>query len=240
MDCCRIIGHRKGDVAMKSTDKSRIEKKCIHRNTQVNFDNVGFLYKFWYHIFITLEQILPFNILRKYIFKNTKSFSEKWVLVHTLLSLFSLVMLHYFSLGYISYFIVVYAFIRVLEIIIYQINVLLFHPYRTLVVDKEPQYKIQNAYRSIVLLGHNFLEVIFWFTSTSNFFNKPDDRLIYTLMDNTIRIFTLSYEKARGTNNVIQFVLFSEVICGIILTIISLAKFLGELPHQDIELESGE
>lgn len=222
---------------MRGLDRSQGKTKYSSEGTPVDFNKVGFVYVFWYKLFIKIEEILPFSILRKYVFKKTKDFSDKWVLVHTVLSFISLVTMHYFSLGYVSNIIVFYAFIRILEIVIYQINVLLFHPYKMLIIDNKVQYKIQNTYRSVVLLGHNFLEVIFWFTCVSNFFNKPNDRLIYTLMDNTVRIFTFSYEKPGITNDIIQFVFFIEVICGIVLTIISLAKFLGELPHQNIKLE---
>jgi hypothetical protein len=50
-------------------------------------------------------------------------------------------------------------------------------------------------------------------------------------MDNTIRIFTLNYQKVAAEGHFIQILFFLEVICGLLLTIISLAKFVGELPH---------
>lgn len=56
-------------------------------------------------------------------------------------------------------------------------------------------------------------------------------------MNNTIRIFTFNYQFGDGNLNIIQVIFFIEVICGIILTIVSLAKFIGELPHINIETE---
>lgn len=54
------------------------------------FKDVGFLYEFWYEVFIAIEGILPFNIIRKGVFKNTKNFSDKWVLFNLILSIVSI------------------------------------------------------------------------------------------------------------------------------------------------------
>ena len=142
-----------------------------------------------------------------------------------------MVVIHYGVNLRISQAILMYSFIRVLEIVIYQINVLLFHPYKALIVQKKKVYKIQNPFRSVVLLGHNLLEVVFWFTAMTSYVYPTSDRLLIKIMDNTIRIFTLNYEKVVSEGNVIQLIFFFEVICGLVLTIISLAKFIGELPH---------
>ncbi len=203
--------------------------------SSVDFNNVGFIYKFWYMIFIWIESLLPFSILRKFVFKRTKFFSDKWVMSNTLLSFISLLVSHYFEENFLIKILLTYGALRIFEIIIYQINVLLFHPYKALVVDKKEEYRIQNPYRSVVLLGHNFLEVIFWFTLTTNVFQENNNRLILNLMDNTIRIFTFNYEKVASGASVLQLICFIEVICGILLTVISLAKFIGELPHIHIK-----
>lgn len=98
-------------------------KKSVLKDT-------GFVYKFWFHVFDTIEKFLPFSILKKFVFKNTKEFSDKWVIVHTVMSIGFAVILHYYSFEIFSYIVITYAFIRILEIIVYQINVLLFHPYK--------------------------------------------------------------------------------------------------------------
>ncbi len=82
---------------------------------------------------------------------------------------------------------------------------------------------LKNPYRSVVLLGHNFIELIFWFTSLTEFFEPNGNRLLYNIMDNTIRIFTFNYEKVSNNDSGLQLLYFVEVICGMVLTIISLA-----------------
>lgn len=211
---------------------------------EVDFRNVGFIYKFWYKVFMGIENMMPFTLLRKFIKayfpRKLKNLSDKWVLGHMVLSFVIMLSLYYLSLGKVAYCFVFYAFVRILEVVVYQLNVLLFHPYKALVIDKLPCYKIQNPYRSVVLLGHNFVEVIFWFTGVSIFFDKPDSRLLYELMSNTVRIFTFDYATAPNSAQGLQLIFFAEVICGILLTIISLAKFLGELPHVHVQLVGGK
>lgn len=210
---------------------------------KINFENVGIVYKFWYSIFNILEQFSPFSLygkVRRKVFHTGKSYSDQWVIGNFMLSMGAVLINYYSSLERIKMILVFYAFLRILEIVVYQINVLVFHPYRTLVVLKQPVYKLQNQYRSIVLLGHNFIEVIFWFTCVTIYFQKPSQRLLYTLMDNTINIFTFNYEKVSMGSQGIQIIFFFEVMCGMILTIISLAKFIGELPHVELELEKSK
>ncbi|MDH8678727.1 hypothetical protein QE109_11240 [Fusibacter bizertensis] len=204
----------------------------------VNFDGVGFVYKFWCNVFLRIETILPFSILRKFVFKKTDAFADKWVVFHTLFSLSTLITVHYFDIGLWGNIILGYAAIRVLEIVIYQINVLLFHPYKALIIEKRKAYILKNPYRSVVLLGHNFIEVIFWFTSLTEFVEPNGNRLLYNIMDNTIRIFTFNYEKVSNNDSGLQLLFFVEVICWMVLTIISLAKFIGELPHVHLSLET--
>ncbi len=201
------------------------------------FENVGIVYKFWYHFFDIVEQWLPYSIMRKYIFKNTTSFSDKWVVIHTIMSVVFMLLMYNQLLGMFSLAVVGYAFIRIMEIVVYQVNVLLFHPYKAIVENGMNCYELQSPYRSIVLLGHNFIEVIFWFTCMTEYFSENNIYLIQAIMNNTIRIFTFNYQIEDGGIGNVQIIFFIEVICGMLLTIISLAKFIGELPHVRIEVD---
>lgn len=201
------------------------------------FDNIGPVYKFWCSVAIFLESILPFNLARKCIKKNIKDFSEKWVVIHTILSVLAAVVTSQMDSVVISKILVIYAMVRIFEIIIYQINVLIFHPYRAMVLEGADEYILQNPYRSVVLLGHNLVEIIFWFTAVLGYIQTIRIPLIQALMENTIRIFTFNYERIPGQPTELQYVIFAEVLCGVILVIISLAKFIGELPHVNLKFE---
>lgn len=203
-----------------------------------NFEKVGPVYIFWYELFDNVEKILPFSLFKSItLFSKIKSLSDKWVMSHFLLSILSLFIINTNISREIKTIIVAYAALRIFEIVIYQNNILLFHPYKAYINNK-PNYRIQNPYRSIILLIHNFGEVICWFTMTTSYFGYNKSGLGYGLMENTIRIFTFSYEKVSGNQQLFQIIIFFEVICGMLLTIISLAKFIGELPHTFIEFDS--
>ncbi len=204
------------------------------------FDNIGFVYLFWYNVFTFIEIFLPFSLMRKFVFKKTKQFSDKWVLGHTLLSISSIMVIGYSHLSLLKKVFLIYGAIRIFEIIVYQINVLLFHPYKVLVKEKKSRYKIQNPYRSVILLGHNLMEIVCWFTSASIYFSTDEIPLVKALMENIIRIFTFSYDQVADGLCCLQYIIFAEVICGIILVIISLAKLLGELPHIDLAFEDSD
>lgn len=72
-------------------------------------------------------------------------FVEKWVFVHLI--------------GSFTATIIGYGLLRVFEIIIYQINVLFFHPYKFHKAGNE--YKIKSPTRIVILLLHNYVEVMF-------------------------------------------------------------------------------
>lgn len=202
---------------------------------KVNFDNVGFVYKFWYKFFELLDRYSMYTFFSEKIFKNTSQFSDRWVIFNTIFSFISMIVLNNNKPSTLGYFVAVYGAIRLFEMVVYQINVLLFHPYRSLVIKNE-SYNIQNPYRSVVLLGHNFIEVIFWFTAISSAFVYNGNSTFFNFMVNSIRIFTFDFEI--DSSNKIQVLVFLEVIFGLILTVISLAKFIGELPHSHLELGS--
>ena len=201
-----------------------------------DFEGVGPVYKFWYKCFYIIENMLPFSLLRRFgKIRKIKNFSDYWVVAHFILS-FSMIYLITASIDIrLKALIVGYAAIRVLEILVYQINVLLFHPYQAY-LDKQRYYKVSNPYRSVILLFHNFGEVIFWFTVINRFFGYGSNQLVTELMNNAIRVFTFDYEKMTS-DNWFQAVIFIEVLSGLILTIVSLAKFIGELPHTHIEFK---
>ena len=203
------------------------------------FDNVGFIYKGWYKVFSLLEAILPFSLISKIPF-NIKNFSEKWVLLNSCLSISSLIITHFSPQNFLSKSFIMYGGIRIFEIIIYQVNVLLFHPYKNMVIKERKSYNLQNPYRSVILLLHNFLEIVCWFTSVSLFFSTEKHSILCSLMETTIRIFTFSYETISDQFSWFQCIIFTEVLCGIILVAISLAKLLGELPHINLEFEEDE
>ena len=207
--------------------------------SKISFENVGFLYKFWFCIFDHIESMLPFSFLKRYFFDKKKWFSDLWVLLNLILSFIAMMLVHKNWLPQLMGLIKVYALVRVFEIVIYQMNVLLFHPYKAW-KDKKARYSVQSPHRSVVLLIHNLFEVIFWFTAVTMCFDpvtgiSANEPLPFKVIDHTIRIFTFSYDNVGDQGYFLQMVFFFEVICGLILTVVSVAKFVGDLPHTNMQ-----
>lgn len=200
-----------------------------------NFKSVGPVYIFWYNVFSFIEKFLPLTILKKiHSIEKIKNLPDYWVAINFILSIVLANLIYFNLMNEIKIIALYYSIFRILEIVVYQINVLLFHPYRSFLI-KEEKYTINNPYRSVLLLFHNLGEVIFWFTMINIYFGYGTGKFLTDIMTNTIRIFTFNYEYV--ANDWFQSLIFIEVVCGMILTIVSLAKFVGELPHIEIYFE---
>ena len=66
--------------------------------TEVNFDNVGPVYKFWYSIFMWLENHSLFSYIRKSRLGKAPHFSDKWTIGNLGLSIGSLLLINYIEI----------------------------------------------------------------------------------------------------------------------------------------------
>src|SRR6056297_2752709 len=112
------------------------------------YDN-SFIIEFWNNIFLILSKISLFSLIR--LFKNNVSyrFVDGWVLFNLIFSIVSSLLTYYFDVKFFLYLFSLYAALRIFEIIIYQLNVLIFDPYRA--KKKNIKYKIKSAHRMILL-----------------------------------------------------------------------------------------
>lgn len=217
----------------------------------MNFENMGPVYNLWYKVFSLIEWLMPFSWVRR--FKTVgkiEHFSDYWVFAHTVLSIFFCYNIFHYRESLLAKILMVYGAIRVLEVITYQLNVLLFHPYKAYIEGK-PNYSIQNPYRSVILLLHNFIEIVFWFSMITivSISSMTSTIAVGEIVQNSfIHIITFSFEMASGESELFkemasgQLRLFMNIVnaesfVGLFLTVISLAKFIGELPHSDIEFK---
>lgn len=128
--------------------------------------NTGFIIPLWETIFWLLSYISLFKYLQIFMKSKFKRFDmhivvELWVLFNLLLSILIGVMLMEFDNYYFSMAALLYGLLRVFEVLVYQINVMLFDPYRAYMNRKV--YKIKSSTRMVILLLHNYLELIFWY-----------------------------------------------------------------------------
>ena len=111
-------------------------------------------------IFRILRWISLFQIFPKSLQKNPR-FVEVWVLSNLLLSIILLIICSALNLHWGEAIAVGWGVIRVFEVIIYQINVLLFDEYREKKAGKS--YALRGYRRIVILLLTNYVEVILWF-----------------------------------------------------------------------------
>jgi fatty acid desaturase len=123
----------------------------------------SFIVEYWAKIFNFLRWVSPFQVIRAFIpaTRGSKRFVEGWVLGNLLLSFVLLLICSFPNLHWWEAIAVGYGAIRVFEVFIYQINVLIFDEYRATKSGKS--YPPINFRRSVLLLLHNYAEIIFWF-----------------------------------------------------------------------------
>ena len=121
-------------------------------------------YVSWYELIIKIKPGLIGNG-RQFIFV------ERWVFFNFMIALFALFFTyileafttqHYVSILYaLNLILLVYGIIRIVEIVIYQMNVFLFDEIRD--KRKKIEYSVRSYRRLIILLLHNYIEIILWF-----------------------------------------------------------------------------
>ncbi len=199
----------------------------------------SFLVDLWERIFFYLGKLSIFELVRKNV-KITYRFVDYWVVGNCLLAIISSIFVFYTDYKYLSLIIATYGFLRIFETIVYQINVVLFDPYRAKKNGKP--YRVKSIRRMIIALFHNYIEIIFWYsTITSAISIYANIPLNVNWIDYTIStILCVVFYNDSGIYNifstelpVIFRVVFFEIISGLIMTIISIARFIGILPTVD-------
>jgi len=200
--------------------------------------NNGFILDFWEKVFGFLSYISVFYWVRRLTNNKSYTFVDIWVVSHVFLSfLLSLLVYQFVRIDFILVIFSIYAALRIFEIIIYQINVLLFDPYRARKQGKE--YYIKSPTRMVILLLHNYIEIIIWFSMiVLSLLVISGDDLSFTwfhyLKSSILCFATLNQDSIIGLSSrgvqVISIIAFFEFISGLIMTTITLARFIGLLP----------
>jgi hypothetical protein len=203
----------------------------------------GFLVDLSDWIFGTLEKMSIFNIVRKLKHTTSYKFVDLWIIGNLIAAILSSILVYNLTIKnkYLVCIILIYSILRVFEVIIYQINVLLFHPYRAKKEGEE--YKIKSVTRMVIALLYNYIEIMFWYSTMIisiiifNGENPYNLTWIEIIKSNILCIITLDGNLVKETVNssyeYLSFLVFLEIISGMIMTIISLARFIGALPEAD-------
>ncbi|MBH9967957.1 hypothetical protein [[Bacillus] enclensis] len=204
-------------------------------------NNQSIIFTFWERSFHLLRYISLFEWLRilakKWTvlrFVTTHTFVDMWVLFHFFLSFSSILIMKYSGYAPLHVSLVIYGSLRILEIFVYQINVLLFDEYRAQVRGRN--YILKSTRRMVLLLLHNFIEIIFWFGSTYILFtdnfsvNLRDFSVVEIIYLSFIRMTNFGSSPLNYTSSTGLQLLWFQSIIGLFMTLIVLARFLGTLP----------
>ncbi|WP_346895265.1 hypothetical protein [Clostridium sp. UBA7503] len=202
----------------------------------------GFIIEFWANIFSFLSKISIFSFIRKKKNDNIHIFVERWVLGNLLLAITTTLIGYYLGnkVKWFLYIIIGYAILRVFEIIIYQLNVLFFDPYRA--EKRGKKYEIKSPTRMVILLLHNYVEVMFWYAAIIIALIQLSGNLLDATWGEYVRsnILCIATFDSSGIQEIVgEFysklsgIVFLQIISGVIMTIISLARFIGLMPVID-------
>lgn len=171
---------------------------------------------------------------------NLSHFVDCWVLGHfwgSLILLFLVVKTAPSRMLLWIFFI--YAALRVFEVILYQMNVNLFDCYRSKM--KNEDYKVKSPTRTVILLLHNYVETIFWYALMVACIVKLSGignghSVLYYIKSSFFCLSTFNFEAIQsvlpGTYTALSRIATFEVLSGLVMTVISLAIFVGQLPRE--------
>jgi hypothetical protein len=211
--------------------------------TGVQTSSQSFIVNFWSSVFALLGRLSVFSLVRLvYKGAGTAKFVDAWVLGHLVLSFVSVVLVSTVNLPkLVAYGLVVYGFIRVFEVAIYQTNVMLFDEHRALSRGPNATYAVESYRRMVVLLLHNYVEIIFWlactYTVLANHYTHKWEAGTGTLLGGIYSSFITmttfgDFDLAPQTDLAAMILLFHASV-GLLMTLLSLARFIGFIPKPD-------
>lgn len=211
----------------------------------------SFIVEFWSSTFNFLAKVSVFSLVRK-LFPSaiTARFVDFWVLSHLFLSMVAVIVAAYSPYPVLGYFFMSYGFLRTFEIVVYQMNVLLFDEYR--VVKAGGEYRLEGYRRIVLLLLHNYFEIILWLACTYTVMAADFDHkwqsgtgtVFGGIYSSFITMTTFGDFDLLPKTALAAFVLLFHATVGLFMTLLSLARFVSLIPapktRDEIEIKQIE
>jgi len=197
----------------------------------------SFIVELWSRIFHGLSKISLFYLVRK-AFPSAIStrFVDFWVLTHLLIALLCVIFTSYFRYKPVAYAVMLYGVLRVFEVAVYQTNVLLFDEYRAAKAGNS--YEVEGYRRIVLLLLHNYAEIILWLACTYTVLAEEFDfkwkqgreTAFGSIYSSFITMTTFGEFDLAPKSNLAAVVLLFHATIGLLMTIMSLARFISLIP----------
>ncbi|MBF58272.1 MAG: hypothetical protein CME80_11220 [Halomonas sp.] len=213
----------------------------------------SFIVSFWSSIFQLLKYIALFPWVMKLWQKLLDVFNvnqkrrrdlsfllvDTWTLGHLLLALLGLWLLNSESSALVSAgkWIATYGLLRTFELVVYQVNVLLFDEYRAKKLGRD--YQIRGYRRMVILLVHNYFETVVWFACAHfllmhwGWMELSANGLLGSLREALTLMVAFSFNGGSALNQMGQLILLFQAAVGILMTLVMLARFISILPTPD-------
>lgn len=199
----------------------------------------SFVVQFWATIFQALRTVSLFWLLRRLIpwFRDSKrsyAVIEGWVLANTVLALGAALYAYTTAAGLLLTALLIYGALRVFEIFVIQVNVLLFDEWRAR--HEGRAYALRSYRRMLILLLHNFAEVVGWFLAALLTFYHwswvalDDPSLSATFRATLLSMVAFSTEGVRPLTRFTATVLTAQSLIGVFMTMLTLGRFLSLMP----------
>jgi hypothetical protein len=167
---------------------------------------------------------------------STEAGVDAWVVGNFVLSTATLMLVASFANHFFFAALVIYGLLRVWEVSVYQVNVLLFGEYRAFSNGKD--YALVGYRRLVILLLHNYAEIILWMAATYTFLSadyvhKWGDgagTAIGGFCSSFITMTTFGDFDLSPKNQMAAIVLVFHATVGLFMTLLSLARFIALTP----------
>lgn len=196
-----------------------------------------FIVELWSRIFQTLGHLSLFGMIRMFFPRATTAcFVDVWVFCHLLLAFITIVLVALVGQTWYTMILVIYGLMRVFEVSVYQMNVLLFDEYRARKAEKE--YAVEGYRRIVLLLLHNYFEIIFWFAATYLFFGNlfsfrvdgSRNTIFGGIYTSFIEMTTFGEPNISPKGILAASLILWQSVVGIFMTLLSLARFISLIP----------
>lgn len=162
-----------------------------------------------------------------------------WALGHLLLAVLGLWLLNVNNpaLNTAGLWVSTYGLLRTFELVIYQVNILLFDEYRAKKSGKE--YQIRGYRRMVILLIHNYFETIVWFACAHfllahlSWIELSGSGMLGSLREALTLMVAFSFTGGAALTQMGQLILLIQAAVGVMMTLVMLARFISILPTPD-------
>lgn len=195
----------------------------------------SFIVDLWARVFAVLGKVSLFHWVSKLGSPASYWFVDVWVLGHTILAGLLVWLVPTVGAGWFTCVAIGYGAARCFEMLIYHVNVLLFDEYRDRKAGRE--YKVRGYRRLVLLLLHNFIELILWFAlfyrmMTAEMLPEPinPDSVSSSINFSFVIMTSFGLPGMQPNTSFAQAVVLAESMIGLFLAVMILARFMGMLP----------